>query len=144
MGDKWFSSSSSGKKGGNWGFNFHEALVIEEATDVVDNLRTLNEDAASVVIEDEVKITLTIACLLILEAKVTGRKLVKIGSEENHGRRGDTKFPHFGSRGHTNDTNDVSAPEMFVCLDILFRLFGIPMEKLWAVNSATIAFYTYC
>lgn len=130
MCDEGFGSGTTSEEGRDGSFDFHETEVIEEATNVVDNLGARDEDVAGVVVKDEVKVALAITRLLVLETKVTRGELVQVRSKEDHGRRGYTELSLLGSGGNTDDTNDVATTEKVVCLDELFGFLGISIKFL--------------
>lgn len=87
VGNEWLSGGTSCEKRSDRCFNFHETIVIEKTTDVINDLRALDEDIARVFVEDKVEITLAVTRFLILEAEMTRWKLVQVGSEKDHGAR---------------------------------------------------------
>ena len=87
VGNEWLSGGTAGEKRSDRRFDFHETEFIKETTDVINDLRALNEDITRVLVEDEVEITLAVTCFLILEAEMTRWKLVQVGSEKDHGTR---------------------------------------------------------
>lgn len=71
--DERLGSSTSGDHARHRCLNLQEAEIVEEATDVVDDLATGHEDTPRLVGQDEVEITLAVSRLLTLQPEVARR-----------------------------------------------------------------------
>lgn len=106
--------------------DLQETKVIEVSADIVDDARTSDEDTTGLFGEDEVEVALAVAGLDVFEAEVARGKLVKVGSEKNHFGGRDGEFTLLGTRGSADDTDNVTATEDIVRLDVGVRVFRIP------------------
>ena len=96
-------------------FDLDKASVIEKAAKVSDDFGTCFEYFAGRVVHHEVKVALTVSLLLVLEAVMLRRKLVKAWSEQHNISRKHAELTHImrsgiRSTGETNNTN----PIMFI------------------------------
>jgi hypothetical protein len=94
--------------------DLEEAEVVEELADVVDDTSALDEDLATLLVHDQVEVTLAVTLLLVLEAEVLLGELVEVGREENDVLGGDGELVALGTKGVTGDTENVAATEEVV------------------------------
>ena len=111
--------------------DFDEAEVVEEASDVVDDFGSTDKDVADVRVHDQVEVTLAVAELDVLEAKLGdgvgllvawrrgddlfgSRELVQHGREEDHFSRRDGELSFLGAHGEAFDADDVASFEQVV------------------------------
>lgn len=93
--------------------DLHEAPLVEVMPEVLDDLGSRLECLAGGVVQDEIKITLTVSHLLVLKAK---GKLVKTRCEEDNIFCEDTEFSGItvlgvGTSRVANDADPISSSE---------------------------------
>jgi len=130
VGNEWLGGSTSSKHRHHGRLNFHKTQVVEITANIVNDLATLDEQLAGVVIEDEVKVTLAVTRFLILETKVTRRKLVEVGREELNLARVDAEFALLGAGRSADDTDDITTLEVRVVSDEGVGVFSVSVEEL--------------
>ena len=97
-----------------------EAVVVEVVADVPDDLRALDESVPCALVHDQVKVTVPVPLLLVLEAVVLGRNLVQAGCEEDGllGEDGELArvglTARVGLSGEALDTDDVASSDVVV------------------------------
>ena len=114
VGDERLGSCTASEKGRDGRLDLHEPHIIEEPSDIVDNLGASDEQLACGVVEDEVKVSLAVPRLLVLEAEMGRRQLVQIGREEGNDRWRDAQLALFGAGGGTSDADYVTPFEVLV------------------------------
>lgn len=117
MRDERLSSGATSDHAGHGGFDFEETEVVEETTDVIDDLAARDEDTARLVREDEVEVALPITRFLVLEPEVAGGQLMEVGCEEDHLGWGDGELALLGAGGCTYYADDVTTAEELVGCD---------------------------
>jgi len=102
------------------GLDLVEAVVVEVVADVPDDLRALDEGVPGALVHDQVKVTVPVPLLLVLEAVVLGGNLVQAGRKEDGllGEDGELAGVGLalgvGLAGEALDTDDVASPDIVV------------------------------
>jgi hypothetical protein len=127
------------------GLDFVEAVVVKVVTDVPDDLGALDEGVSGALVHDQVKVTVPVPLLLVLEAVVLGRNLVQAWRKEDGlvGEDGELAGVGLalgvGLAGEALDTDDVASPDVVVlhgegCLGLVVKV-GSHDLALGAIDS---------
>jgi hypothetical protein len=115
------------------GLDFVEAVVVEVVADVPDDLGALDEGVSGALVHDQVKVTVPVSLLLVLEAVVLGGNLVQAWRKEDGlvGEDGELTGVGLalgvGLAGEALDTDDVASPDVVVlhgewCLGLVVKV----------------------
>jgi hypothetical protein len=145
VGPEGLSGGTTGVLHENGSLDLVEAVVVEVVTDVPDDLGALDECVSGALVHDQVKVTVPVPLLLVLEAVVLGRNLVQAGRKEDGlvGEDGELAGVGLalgvGLAWEALDTNDVAASDVVVldgegCAGLVVEVGGHDLA-LGAVDS---------
>ena len=119
MGDERLGRRTTGDSVHHGRLDLGEIAVIKEVPDVLDNLGTGDENVARGVVHDQIQVPLAVTRLLVSETVEIGRQRVQARRQKDDIRRENRQFTALAilgvtAAGETDDTNDITSPEMFM------------------------------
>lgn len=119
VGDKGLGGGSSSNDVHHGGLDLNEVLVVQELSDVLDDLGSHNESLSGGVVHDQIQVSLSESGLDVLESGLVGRQHMQRRSQQNQllaedGKLALTALLGLSSAGVTSDTNDISSSDKIV------------------------------
>lgn len=117
VGDERLGSRTSGNGVHHRRLDLGEVTVIEEVTDILDNLGAGDKHIPRLVVHDQIQVPLAVALLLILEAVVFGREGVQARREKDDLGSEDRQLTirpvlGAGATRETDNSDDITSPQV--------------------------------